>query len=179
MSPIPLFEPVSATESLFTMGVPLALVFLAITGALLVADLKRPERFLWVILRPQWKSWLVRGAYIISAYGALLSGWFLLGGTPGGFWSTLGGLLAAATAAYSGWLFGQAKGRDLWQSPLVPVHLLVQAFVAGCAALLIIDPREFIFLAPWLGLAIGVDAGLILVELHGRMRARPPRARAS
>ena len=76
--------------------------------------------------------------------------------------------LSAATASYSGWLFGQAKGRDLWQSPLVPVHLLVQAFVAGCATLLIFSPRGLSDLAPILAIAVGVDALLIVAELHGR-----------
>ncbi len=163
-----LFDEAAPVERLFRSGVPLALAFLALTGVLLVADLKRPERFLWVLLRPQWKSWLVRGAYIITAYGALLGGWFTFGGTPGGFFSTLGGILAAATAAYSGWLFGQAKGRDLWQSPLVPVHLLCQALVAGSAALLLCAPFELADLANVLAVALALDALLILAEMHGR-----------
>ncbi len=155
-------------ERMFSLATPLALIFLAITGALLVVDLKKPSRFHWVLLRPNWSSWLVRGAYIITAYGALLFGWFLLGGTPGGFWSTIGGILAAATAAYSGWLFGQAKGRDLWQSPLVPLHLLVQAMVAGSAMLLICDVAALADLAMPLAIAVAIDASMILVELHGR-----------
>ena len=44
--------------------------------------------------------------------------------------------LAAATAAYTGYLFAQAKARDLWQNPLLPPHLIVQAKLAGAAALL-------------------------------------------
>ncbi|MBP9874219.1 MAG: 4Fe-4S dicluster domain-containing protein, partial [Haliscomenobacter sp.] len=61
-------------------GLGLALVFLGATGALLVKDLDRPDRFLNVLLRPQWGSWLVRGGYAISVYGALvaLNGLFLL-----------------------------------------------------------------------------------------------------
>ena len=46
-------------------------------------------------------------------------------------------MLAIAAAGYSAFLFGQAEGRDFWQSPLVLPHLIVSAFVAGCAALLI------------------------------------------
>ncbi|MCP5098037.1 MAG: polysulfide reductase NrfD, partial [Chloroflexi bacterium] len=30
-------------------------------------------------------------------------------------------------------------GRDLWQSPLLPFHLIVQSFMAGSAMLLLID----------------------------------------
>jgi len=40
-------------------------------------------------------------------------------------------------AIYTGFLFGQAKGRDLWLSPALPVHLLVQALVAGASILAI------------------------------------------
>ncbi|MFW6010209.1 MAG: NrfD/PsrC family molybdoenzyme membrane anchor subunit, partial [Actinomycetota bacterium] len=35
---------------------------------------------------------------------------------------------------YTAFLFAQAKARDLWQSPLLPPHLLVQAVMAGAAA---------------------------------------------
>ena len=45
--------------------------------------------------------------------------------------------VAAAAAAYTAYLFAQAKARDLWQNPLLPAHLLVQAAVAGAAALLL------------------------------------------
>jgi Ni/Fe-hydrogenase subunit HybB-like protein len=40
------------------------------------------------------------------------------------------------TAAYTGYLFAQAKARDLWQSPLLAPHLLVQAALAGAATVL-------------------------------------------
>src|SRR5262249_55590353 len=39
---------------------------------------------------------------------------------------------------YSAFLFAQAKGRDLWQSPMFFWHLLVQAFVAGAAVFLLV-----------------------------------------
>src|SRR5262249_44793809 len=54
-----------------------AVVFLIATAGLLVADLKQPRRFLYVLLRPQWRSWLVRGAYLLTGYGAALSVWLL------------------------------------------------------------------------------------------------------
>jgi formate-dependent nitrite reductase membrane component NrfD len=46
--------------------------------------------------------------------------------------------VAAATAGYSAFLFGQAEGRDFWQSPLLLPQLLGAAVVAGAAALLIV-----------------------------------------
>jgi Ni/Fe-hydrogenase subunit HybB-like protein len=39
------------------------------------------------------------------------------------------------TAVYTGYLFAQAKGRDLWQSSLLPPHLLVDAIMAGSAVI--------------------------------------------
>jgi formate-dependent nitrite reductase membrane component NrfD len=50
----------------------------------------------------------------------------------------LGFFLAIGVAVYTAFLFAQAEGRDLWQSSLLPFHLIVQAVVMGSAALLII-----------------------------------------
>ena len=129
----------------------LALVFTALTTALLVVDLERPERFLTILLRPQWRSWLTRGAFILIGFTAVAGLWWLaeLGGAlrliPDGLVSALrapllllGGGLAAAAATYTAWLFGQAEGRDLWQSPTLPLHLLTQAFAAGAAGLMLL-----------------------------------------
>jgi Fe-S-cluster-containing dehydrogenase component/formate-dependent nitrite reductase membrane component NrfD len=113
-----------------------ALAALGVTGALLIFDLKRPDRFYFLLTKSNFRSWLVIGAYIMTAYGALCVTWLAYG-----WWTnetprlliapTV--VLAGATACYSAFLFAQAKGRDLWQSPLFFWHLLVQAFVAGSA----------------------------------------------
>jgi Ni/Fe-hydrogenase subunit HybB-like protein len=44
--------------------------------------------------------------------------------------------LAILTAIYTAYLFAQAKARDLWQNPLLPPHLLVQALLLGASVLL-------------------------------------------
>ena len=62
---------VNATAQWFGLG--LGLIFLAATGLLLIKDLDRPDRFLNVLLRPHWGSWLVKGGYSITAYGGLLT----------------------------------------------------------------------------------------------------------
>ncbi|MBI4082828.1 MAG: polysulfide reductase NrfD [Candidatus Lambdaproteobacteria bacterium] len=118
-----------------------SLVFLALTGALLVKDLDRPERFLYVLLRPQWRSWLVRGAYCIAAFGALALAWALHLHFGAGDVPLLKALLVALgllTAVYTAFLLAQAKGRDFWQSPLLPVNMVVQSAVAGSAVLLLL-----------------------------------------
>jgi formate-dependent nitrite reductase membrane component NrfD len=38
---------------------------------------------------------------------------------------------------YTAYLFAQATARDLWQNPLLPVHFLIQAMLAGAAVLLL------------------------------------------
>ena len=45
--------------------------------------------------------------------------------------------LAVLTAAYTAFLFAQAKARDLWQNPLLPPHFVVQAVLAGSGVLLL------------------------------------------
>ena len=96
-----------------------------------------------VLAKPQWRSWLVRGGFIITAYGGHAGtahvGLGLAGRadlTPMLGW--VGGPLAAMTAVYTAYLFAQARARDLWQSPLLPAHLLVQAVVAGAAVMLFV-----------------------------------------
>ena len=118
----------------------LALGFLAVTGILLIWDLKHPERFYLIFTRHQWRSWLVRGAVIIGGYGGVAALYLLaaIGGWTGAR-QVLAGFgipLALATACYTAYLFAQAKARDLWQSPLLAPHLAVQAALAGAAVTL-------------------------------------------
>ncbi len=128
------------TSPLWLWAAPLlAGAFLALTGAILIWDLEHPERFWLLFVRPQWRSWLVRGGFIIGAYAAVLAAHFVLtltGGTAQRWLAVAGGPLAAAAAAYTAYLFAQARARDLWQSPLAPPHLLTQAMLGGGGALL-------------------------------------------
>lgn len=129
----------------------ISLLFIGLTTALLVFDLEKPGRFISIMIRPQWSSWLARGAFILMGFTILVGLWWLLeagaylGILPAGAASAarpivlwLGLPLAVAVAVYTAYLFAQAEGRDLWQSPLLPVHLLIQSFMVGAAALLII-----------------------------------------
>jgi len=130
----------------------LSLAFIGITTGLLVYDLDRPERFLSILLRPQWKSWLTRGAFILVGFSTLTGLWWLLetaahldilsvdlASTVRPFALWIGLPLAAGVAVYTAFLFGQAEGRDLWQSSLLPLHLLLQAVMMGGAIFLLLD----------------------------------------
>jgi formate-dependent nitrite reductase membrane component NrfD/ferredoxin len=117
----------------------IALLFTALTTVLLVWDLEHKARFLRVVFTPQSKSWLARGAFILIGYSGLVGLFWVASvfglSTIASFllWPTvLAGFLAAV---YTAFLFGQCEGRDLWQTPLLPVHLIVQALMCGAAVL--------------------------------------------
>jgi Fe-S-cluster-containing dehydrogenase component/formate-dependent nitrite reductase membrane component NrfD len=130
---------------LMTVAAPLiALVFLIATLVLLVIDLEQPKKFYTILTRPQWRSWLVRGAAILAIFGIVDVAWLAPHAieTLGQWtrflsyvaWPTV--VVAGAAAAYTAFLLAQATGRELWSSPLGAPHLIVQAALAGAAALL-------------------------------------------
>jgi len=142
VAPILLSLTGASAGPLFNIVCPaIALAGLGITSALLVFDLKRPDRFFYLITKPNFRSWLVIGTYFLIGYGGLGFAWLMCGIYSGSVPSIVQWVAAAfaiASACYSAFLFAQAKGRDLWQSPLFLWHLLVQAFVAGSATILIV-----------------------------------------
>ena len=175
-----------------------SLVFTGLTTALLVYDLERPERFLRILLRPQWKSWLVKGAYLLVGFSLWSGLW--AGIEAGAFWGLIdadvadsirdiafwiGVPLALGTAVYTAFLFGQAEGRDLWQSTLLPIHLIVQAFMAGSALLLILQPVlnlsiDLVTLATLvLSTSLVVDLGITLAGEFGMPHASEAAAKAA
>lgn len=149
----------------------LALVFLALTNVLLVTDLKRPKQFLSILLRPNQKSWLVRGAWVLIAFGTLtfaivLARFAGLHGLADGLrWTNLVG--SSLAAAYTAFLFAQCEGRDLWQHTRVLLpHLLVQALGVGALWLLPAVPDEKLAVAAAV-LAL-LHHGLGLLERFGK-----------
>jgi Fe-S-cluster-containing dehydrogenase component/formate-dependent nitrite reductase membrane component NrfD len=168
-----------ADDDLLRLAAPLlGLLGITLTAVLLVADLKRPERFWFLLTKPNFSSWLVWGGYALSAFGALASLWLLAGVIDvGSGWRAFGvvGLpLAALAAGYTAFLFGQAEGRDFWQSPLLLPHLLVQATIAGTSALALTASAIGVSVAlpdvlAWLLLgALAANALLLYAELGSR-----------
>jgi formate-dependent nitrite reductase membrane component NrfD/ferredoxin len=151
-------------------------IFLALTGVLLISDLKQPGRFYYLITRGSWESWLVKGAYILRAFSVVCGLWFV-GGLAGAT-GLLKGLAipavlgALGTAGYTAFLFGQCEGRDLWQTPLLLPTLLAQAVTAGGATYAILD----LFLAvpearaiSWVLLGgVAATAALVAMELTSK-----------
>jgi Fe-S-cluster-containing dehydrogenase component len=180
-----LHGPEGAYASTASVAAAVALVFLVATTVLLVLDLKRPERFLKILLRPNWDSWLVRGTVFLMGYGALLAlslsqgllGWSL----PGAGRILLGALLAlfaAGSAGYTGALFAQCKGRVLWMTRGLWLVLILRALAAGGSLLLLLAPwlKAIALLAGWIAWTSG--AALVLAQTYAFVEGRlAPRGR--
>jgi Fe-S-cluster-containing dehydrogenase component/formate-dependent nitrite reductase membrane component NrfD len=157
-------------------GPMIALVLVTITAAVLVIDLERPERFLYILTRPNWDSWLARGAFILTAFGAVTTAWLAAGWL--GFETALRFLafpaivIAFFATIYTGFLFAQGLARDLWQGPHSTIDLLAQAIAEGAAAMLLVTlaigvrttPAAMSALGWTLFGAVSVHLVLILIE---------------
>jgi Fe-S-cluster-containing dehydrogenase component/formate-dependent nitrite reductase membrane component NrfD len=126
-----------------------AMVFMLLTVILLIKDLSQPKRFLNILIRPQWKSWVARGAFILIGFTAVAGLWWLVEGAahwglfaakfatalrPVFAWVTFP--LALMSVIYSAFLLGQAEGRDMWQNPLLPFQLFSQSIMVGSGVFL-------------------------------------------
>lgn len=153
--------------------------FLAVTGVLLIGDLKQPSRFHYLITRGSWRSWLVKGAYVLAAFAGLCGAWWVAALTQSGaalqVLAAPVAIAAALTAGYTAFLFGQCEGRDLWQTPLLLPTLLAQAMAAGGASFALIDifasvPSPGIY--RWAALG-GILIGLALIAVEATSKGTP------
>jgi len=148
------------TEQLWWQLVISCTFFLGLTGFLLVKDLDRPERFLYVMLRPNWDSWLVKGAYILGGFGGILacSGtvlFFDLDRTYLEYLAVAGIPLAVLTGVYTAWLFGQAKGRNWSKDRLLAPKMFVEMVIIGAASLILLTSSQIV---NWIGAGILIYA---------------------
>ncbi|MDH5279258.1 MAG: polysulfide reductase NrfD, partial [Actinomycetota bacterium] len=145
-------------------------------------DLKRPERFYYLLTKPNPTSWLVWGGVILGVFAGVVGLWFL-GGVFGAdglvevlAWPAVPA--AVMTAGYTAFLFGQAEGRDLWQSPVLFWHLQAQAVMAGGGALLVCAPLvdatdgTVVAIAVAFTVATAAHLAMLLVELGGTHATR-------
>jgi formate-dependent nitrite reductase membrane component NrfD len=102
---------------------------------------------------------MVWGAWFLTAHGAVSALW-LVAGWLGWYgvltalaWPTV--IIAVLATAYTGFLFAQGLGRDLWQGPHAAIDLIAQSTLAGSAVLALasfalgdtrmIEERGFLF----------------------------------
>ena len=116
----------------------IALVALAVTGVLLIADLKRPERFWYLFAKGRLRSWITAGAWVIMIDAALVTLWGIAGLWGGSTWfvALIGptAVFSVLTAAYTALLLRQCRGRVQWAdrsaSALIG-RLVTEALLAG------------------------------------------------
>jgi len=162
----------------------LSLVFVTLTAVVLIIDLERPERFYYILTRSNWRSWMVWGAYFLTAHGALSLAWLAAGwfGLETALdWMVVPVVIVSILAtSYTGLLFAQGLGRDLWQGPSAAVDLIAQSVAAGSASLLLASlvPGEGASGAEaFLGSALvaSITAHLVILVLEHVMAPSPTR----
>jgi formate-dependent nitrite reductase membrane component NrfD len=174
----------SAESPLWRWTAPVvAGTFLALTGLILIADLEHPERFYYIFTHRQWRSWLVRGAFLIAGYTLVLGLHFLASlVSPEGTWqqalAVAGFPLSVFTAVYTAYLFAQATARDLWQSPLLPPHLFIQALLGGAAMLFPFALWQEPHAVPTFAWLLGVASAFHLFMVFGEVTLAHPTAHA-
>ena len=154
-----------------------ALVFLALTGALLVHDLARPDRFLLLITRGNPSSWLVKGTWVLGLFGLLLAAGPLLRaiGAPAAAeaarWLNLP--VALVASGYTAFLFKQCAGRRLWMQRGFFTALLLRAAGLGAglglllAAVQGVERDGFVFTFQVLLMA---NVGMMIFEIARGLR---------
>jgi Fe-S-cluster-containing dehydrogenase component len=159
----------------------IAAVFTALTTVLLVVDLARPRKFALLLFRPNTRSWIVRGAWVLMGFSALTVTILALRWLGFDAAATAlrwpNALLGALAAGYTAFLFAQCEGRDLWQSPLLLPHLLAQALLLGASVLLVTAPTLALALVATIGALLHL--GFALAEAHGHHPTENGRQAAS
>jgi Fe-S-cluster-containing dehydrogenase component/formate-dependent nitrite reductase membrane component NrfD len=155
---------------LVTIAAPaISTVFIGLTSAVLVYDLERPERFYYILTRGNLRSWMVWGAWFLAGHGGisflwLVAGWFgwtavltMLA------WPAI--LFAFLATAYTGFLFAQGLGRDLWQGPHAAIDLVAQSGATGAASLLLASLVIGAGTEPLRPLLVWILAGSLLLHI--------------
>jgi Fe-S-cluster-containing dehydrogenase component/formate-dependent nitrite reductase membrane component NrfD len=165
-------------------GAGLSILFVSLTAVVLIVDLERPERFYYILTRSNWRSWMVWGAWFLTAHGALSAAWFAAGWF--GWDAVLDWLVIPAVVvgvlatSYTGFLFAQGLARDLWQGPSAAIDLIAQSFAAGAASMLLAaialgDSASDA--VPVLGsiLAVSIAAHLVILAFEHLLSPSPTR----
>ncbi|MDO8317944.1 NrfD/PsrC family molybdoenzyme membrane anchor subunit [Rhodoferax sp.] len=118
----------------------ISVVLLGVGGALLVADLSQPLRFLNTLnpMYMHFTSPLAWGALNIAAFGicSVLYIWTLFKKEEkyGKWLATLTALLALGLPTYTGYDLSVHQSRPVWNTPVMPVLFVALAVASGSAA---------------------------------------------
>ncbi|MCO4743782.1 MAG: polysulfide reductase NrfD [Proteobacteria bacterium] len=184
----------TGSSGIMAVGGLFVVLLMLVTTGLLIYDLERPERFLLILARPQWRSWIARAAWILTGFSITFGLWWalelaaFLGMSPPSTglriaFAALSFPLGLATGTYTAFLFAQAEGRDFWQSPVTAVHMLLQTVYLGglltlASSMFASLPDGWAHSIGWLTMGtLALSAVALLAELH-TPRASDTAARA-
>lgn len=120
-----------------------AAVCMALAALIVLSDLERPERIIWFLLSPNFKSPFILTSSMINLYLILcvIDLWIMMAGKGGerlAFALTLIALpMAVLVHSTTAWVLGLQKARELWHSALMAPIFLSSAMVSGIALLIV------------------------------------------
>ena len=131
------------------MKLPITVIsftFLSIFLLFTLADLHQPFRMINIFLHPHWTSPITVGAWIASALMAVLTGmlYALFIKKDEALYDKLyiwAFILSIPTTLYTAWLMGGATARELWQTPVEFVQMMLAATLSGSATLLLFNKK--------------------------------------
>ncbi len=124
----------------------ISFVFLSIFLLFTLADLHQPFRMINIFLHPHWTSPITIGAWIASVLMGVLTVmlYALYIKKDEAMYDklfTVAFVLAIPTTLYTAMLMGNATARELWQTPVEFVQMMLAATLAGSATLLMFNKK--------------------------------------
>ena len=124
----------------------ISFVFLSIFLLFTLADLHQPFRMINIFLHPNWTSPITIGAWIASALMGVLSAmlYALYIKKDEALFDklfTVAFVLAIPTTLYTAMLMGMATARELWQTPVEFVQMMLAATLSGSAVFLLLGKK--------------------------------------
>ncbi len=138
----------------------ISFIFLNIFLLFTLVDLHQPYRMINIFLHPNWTSAITVGAWMASLYTGLITVMMLIGGLDAfpdfarhnglakmgrknsAFYEKIFPFvvfLAIPVTLYTAIIMAESSARDLWQAPTEMMQMLLAAFMAGSAALILIS----------------------------------------
>ena len=126
--------------------VVISFTFLSLFLLFTLADLHQPFRMINIFLHPHWTSPITVGAWIASALMGVLSAmlYAIYIKKDEELYDKLfiaAFVLAIPTTLYTAWLMGGATARELWQTPVEFVQMMLAATLSGSATLLLFNKK--------------------------------------
>jgi Ni/Fe-hydrogenase subunit HybB-like protein len=103
---------------------------------MILMDIGKPERVLYMLSYPNFKSMFIWDFYALAASVVLALVYFFFG--PRFKWLPwVAALIAAMVVIVEGWILSVSAARPMWQSALIPVTFLIEGLITAMAIVLL------------------------------------------